>query len=123
VVLVVAPGGAVVVVVATVEDEVVVVVVEDPLDVLDDDCADSSSESLASAAVRFVCAKETLRSNAVVSSEARVSPAVTVSFSDTSTAETVPATWNAAVAWCTAEAVPETSRVLRTDAVVSAPSR
>lgn len=83
------------------------------------DWDDSSSVSLASAAVRVVWAEETSFSRDVVLKEARVCPAVTCWFKETSTAETVPATWNSAVAWWTGDAVPVTSRVLLTEAVVA----
>jgi hypothetical protein len=88
-----------------------------------DDWADSSSVSLASAAESLVWAEETSISRVVVSNEASASPAVTCWFKETSTVDTVPATWNSAVAWWTADAFPETSRVLRTVAVVDVPVR
>jgi hypothetical protein len=115
-------GVVVVVVVVVVVDAVAAAAVDELAsdDVeLELDWEDSSSESLASAAVRVVWAEETFFSKAVVCREVSVSPAVTCWFKETSTAETVPSTWKSAVAWCTAEAEPVTSRVLVTVAVVA----
>jgi hypothetical protein len=111
-----APEGVVVVVVVVVVDELASDDVE-----LELDWEDSSSESLALAAVRVVWAEETSFSKVVVCREASFSPAVTCWFKETSTAETVPSTWNSAVVWCTAEAEPVTFRVLVTVAVVAVP--
>jgi hypothetical protein len=97
--------------------------VELPVDELDDDWADSSSESLAWAADKVVWADVTSFCRTVVLRDATVCPAVTCWFKLTSTADTVPATWKSAVAWCTGDAVPDTSRVLLTEAVVSIPRR
>ena len=88
-----------------------------PPDPPDDDPADwpaSFSESVASAAETLSWAEETAWASDVVSSEASAWPAVTSWPTVTSTAETVPATWNAAVAWWTGSVVPETLSVWRT---------
>jgi hypothetical protein len=90
VVLVVDATAMVVVVVAAMEDE-------EELEL--EAWAASSSASLASAAARFVCADVTLVWREVGVSEASVVPASTCWPRTTLTAETVPATWKAAVAW------------------------
>ncbi len=113
--------GAVVVVVVVLDEVVVVVVLDDVVvaECDDDDVwAASSSESRDSAAVSVVCADVTAFDSAVALREASVSPAATCWFSETSTEETVPATWKSAVDSLTGEAVPETSRSLCTVAVV-----
>jgi hypothetical protein len=73
--------------------------------------------------VRFDCADDTFCANDVVSSAARFCPAVTCWPTATLTADTVPATWKAEVAWFTGSAVPETPSVWRTVAVETEDSR
>ena len=80
----------------------------------------SSSVSLASAAFSVAWAAVTGALERRRPSDRETWPAVTVWPTVTSTAATVPATWNAAVDWCTGPAVPVTSSVWRTSVVVAA---
>jgi hypothetical protein len=115
-------GAVVVVVDAAVVDVVVDVAVVPECDV-DVVWAASSSDNRDSSAVSVVCAETTSFVNAEVLTAASASPALTCWFSETSTVDTVPATWKSAVASSTGDAVPEMSRSLCTEAVVGVPTR